>query len=87
MGAIVYSLCALTAITCAVLLMQAYRRHGTRLLLWSALCFAGLALNNVLLVVDKLFTGTETDLSLLRILSALAAMMVLLYGLIWDDEK
>jgi len=87
MAALIYSLCALTALVCAGLLMQAYLKRRTRLLLWSALCFVGLALNNVLLVVDKVATGADTDLSLLRILSALAAMMVLLYGLIWDDER
>lgn len=85
MAAIIYSLCAVTALVCTVLLLQAYRRGGYRLLLWSGLCFAGLTLNNLLLVADKL-VFPAIDLSVLRTSVALAAMAVLLYGLIWDSE-
>ena len=85
MAALVYSLCALTALLCAYLLLQAYRRSGYRLLLWSGLCFIGLTLNNLLLVLDKLIFP-EADLSIWRTSVALAAMTVLLYGLIWDSE-
>jgi hypothetical protein len=86
MAAVIYSLCALAAATCAYLLLQAYRRGGYRLLLWSGLCFAGLTLNNILLVIDKIVLPTEVDLATPRILTALFAMMILLYGLIWDTE-
>lgn len=85
MAALVYSLCALTALFCALLLLQAYRRGGYRLLLWSGLCFVGLTLNNLLLVLDKLIFP-EVDLSIWRTAVALAAVSVLLYGLIWDSE-
>lgn len=85
MGWLIYSLCALTAIVCAYMLLHAYARGRYRLLLWSGLCFVGLAANNVLLVLDKLVV-TTTDLSLPRSLTSLAAMVVLLYGLIWDVE-
>jgi hypothetical protein len=82
---IVYSLCALTAAFCAFLLLQSYARSGYRLLLWSGLCFVGLTLNNVLLVLDKLvFPGV--DLSAGRSATALIAMCILLYGLVWDAE-
>ena len=54
MAAVIYSLCALTAAVCTYLLIQAYRRGKYRLLLWSGICFAGLTLNNLLLVFDKL---------------------------------
>jgi hypothetical protein len=84
-AALIYSLCALTALFCASLLLQAYRRGGYRLLLWSGLCFVGLTLNNLLLVFDKLIFP-EVDLSIWRTAVALAAMTVLLYGLIWDSE-
>jgi hypothetical protein len=86
MAAIIYSLCAVTAAICAYLLLQAYRRGGYRLLLWSGLCFVGLTLNNILLVIDKIVLPTEVDLAMPRILTALFAMMILLYGLIWDTE-
>lgn len=86
MAAIIYSLCALAAAMCAYLLLQAYGRGGYRLLLWSGLCFIGLTLNNFLLVVDKIVLPTEVDLAVPRTLTSLLAMMVLLYGLIWDTE-
>jgi hypothetical protein len=82
---IIYALCALTALICTVLLLQAYRRSAYRLLLWSGLCFAGLTMNNFLLVLDKLVFPL-VDLSPWRTLVALVAMSVLLYGLIWDSE-
>jgi hypothetical protein len=85
MAATIYSLCALTALLCAYLLLQAYRRGGYRLLLWSGLCFAGLTLNNILLVIDKILLPL-VDLSIWRTLVSLTAMTILLYGLIWDTE-
>jgi hypothetical protein len=84
-AAVVYALCAVTALACAYLLLQGYRRGGNRLLLWSGLCFAGLTINNLLLVLDKL-VFPDVDLSLWRTTAALVAMVVLLYGLIWDAE-
>jgi hypothetical protein len=85
MAAAIYSLCALTALVCTFLLLVAYRRGGYRLLLWSAVCFAGLTLNNILLVIDKILLPL-VDLSTWRTSVALAAMIILLYGLIWDTE-
>ena len=86
MGVLIYSLCALTALACATLLLQAYGRGGYRLLLWAGLCFVGLALNNFVLVVDKVILPTEVDLTLLRSALALGSVSVLLFGLIWDAE-
>ncbi|MGH2942291.1 MAG: DUF5985 family protein [Solirubrobacteraceae bacterium] len=85
MDVVVYVLCALTGSVCAYLLLRSYRRNRLRLLLWSGVCFTGLALNNVLLFVDKVLVA-DTDLSLLRSASALAAVLVLLYGLIWETR-
>lgn len=65
MAATVYSLCAIAASLYAWLLLQAFWRGRYRLLLWSGLCFSGLALNNLLLVLDKL-VFPEVDLSLWR---------------------
>jgi hypothetical protein len=86
MAAIIYTLCALTALACAYLLLQDYRRGGYRLLLWSGLCFAGLTINNLLLVIDKLILPLDVDLSLWRNATVLLSMAVLHYGLIWDTE-
>jgi hypothetical protein len=85
MAAVIYGLCALTALLCAWLLLQAYRRGRYRLLLWSGLCFAGLTLNNLLLVLDKV-VFPDIDMSTPRVGVALLAMTVLIYGLIWDTE-
>ena len=85
MAVTIYTLCALTALLCAYLLLHAYFRSRSRLLLWSGLCFAGLTVNNVVLVLDKL-VFLSIDLSVWRALLALASMAILLYGLIWDSE-
>jgi hypothetical protein len=83
MAEIVYLLCALTSVFCALLLMRSYRRQGTRLLMWSMLCFAGLAVNNVLLFVDLVLVP-DVDLSLARTATALVAMLLLVIGMIWE---
>lgn len=85
MAVAVYSLCALTALLCTWLLFSAYRRRKTELLFWSGLAFAGLTLNNLLLVLDKLVLP-DVDLSTLRNIVALVAMLILLYGLIWKTR-
>jgi hydrogenase/urease accessory protein HupE len=85
MGTLIYGLCALTALVCSCLLLQAYARGRYRLLLWSGLCFAGLTVNNLLLVLDKL-VFPQVDLSVWRSSVALLAMIVLLCGLIWESE-
>lgn len=85
MAAIIYLLCALIAFVCACLLLRNYARNRSRLLLWSGLCFSGMFLNNLLLIVDRLLVP-ETDLSTYRLLAALVALLPLLYGLIWEEE-
>jgi len=85
MAEFVYALCAITSIACAVLLVNGYRRSRTGLLFWSGLCFAGLAVNNVLLFVDLVIIP-NVDFSLARSGAALAAMMVLIYGLVRESR-
>ncbi|MGH9442088.1 MAG: DUF5985 family protein [Thermoanaerobaculia bacterium] len=65
------------------MLLRAYRRGGVRLLLWSGLCFVGLTLNNILLFVD-LSVLPEMDLSLLRVIPAVAGIAVLVFGMVLD---
>lgn len=83
MATLIYALCAVTSVACAVLLLRGFRASGARLLLWAGLCFAGLALNNVLLFVD-LGLVPEVDLSVWRSLPTLAGLALLTYGLIWE---
>jgi hypothetical protein len=84
MAAAVYVLCALTSLACAILLLRAYQARGVRLLLWSGLAFVGFSLGNMMLVVDRIVTGPEVDLSIWRSLPVLAGLAVLIYGLVWD---
>ena len=86
MAAAIYSLCALTSIMCLVLLWRSWRESGARLLFWSALCFAALSVNNVLLVLDRVVFPIERDLTLARLLAALVAVLLLLFGLVWEED-
>lgn len=81
---IVYVLCALASLTCAVLLYRGWRSTRVRLLLWGALCFTGLMLQNVLLVIDMRLDAV--DLEVIRLVPALIGVSLLLYGLIRDDR-
>lgn len=86
MAALIYSLCALTSITCCVLLWRSWRASGARLLFWSALCFGALSVNNLLLVVDRVILPTEVSLYTWRLVAALSAVLLLLFGLIWEED-
>jgi hypothetical protein len=81
----VYLLCLATSVLCAVLLTRSYRRSRTKLLLWSALCFVGLAANNLFLFADAVLFQ-NIDLRPLRHLSSLAAIAILVYGFVWEAE-
>ena len=83
--ALVYTLCFLTSSACTLLLARSYRRTAARLLLWSALCFALLALNNLVVILDLLVLR-DIDFGVTRLALALAAVGVLLFGFIWDLE-
>ena len=82
----IYILCALTSILCAVLLIRGYRQSRVRLLFWSAWCFVGLALNNVLLIVDERML-TDANLEIWRALPALLGVALLVYGLVWESAR
>lgn len=82
--ALIYGLCGLTSLLCAALLWRSYRDSGYRLLFWSALCFSGLTLTNVVLMLDK-FIFLEADLLLVRLSFGLLSLLPLLYGLINDE--
>jgi hypothetical protein len=83
MASVVYVLCALTSLAVAGLLVRGYLRSRARLLLWSALCFVFLALNNVLLVVD-LEVVPAVDLSIWRGWPVLIGLALLIFGLVWE---
>jgi hypothetical protein len=81
----VYLLCLLTSVLCAALLVRSYLKSRTRLLLWSALCFVLLAVNNFFVVLDVLVIPTISFIPA-RQLASLSAIAVLLFGFIWDTD-
>lgn len=82
----VYLLCLITSLVCAALLTRAWLRSRSRLLLWTALAFGFLALNNLFLVADMIIFA-EFDLRWARHGSALIAISILLYGFVWEAER
>jgi len=83
---IVNVLGTLVAGLCAILLLHAYGSVRRRLLLWAGLCFAGLSAANGLLVAD-LFVVPDTDLYRWRLGVAAAAMLLLVYGLMFESDR
>jgi hypothetical protein len=85
MPLVVYLLCALTSLACAVLLGRAYAASRVKLLLWSALCFAALTAANILLFIDLAFIP-HLDLQSVRSSITLLGIAGLLYGLIFEEK-
>jgi hypothetical protein len=85
MAEVVYVLCAFLSVACAGMLMRGFFRSRSQLLLWSSLCFVGLAINNVFLFVDMTLVP-DVDLNGPLIRNALTAVSgsLLLFGLIWE---
>lgn len=83
MAYVVYLLCSIMSFACALMLFRAYWKNRSRLLLWSSICFAGIALNNIILSID-FNLGPNYDLSTPRAFISMIAMGALMYGLIWD---
>jgi hypothetical protein len=86
-ASVVYILCALTSALCAMMLLRGYLRSKARFLLWSSLCFIALFVNNLLLMIDKVFVQQGVWFPQpLRGSAALLGLLLLIYGLIWDAE-
>lgn len=85
MAPAVYVLGALTTLACGILLLRGYFRGGNKLLLWSAVCFLGLAVSNALVFADLVLLP-NVDLYFWRLLTAAISMVALMYGLIWESE-
>ena len=86
MLAIVNALGTLTVGLCAFLLLRAYARVRQRLLLWSGLCFTGLAISNGVLFFDLSIVPAEVNLYAWRLAIAALSMLLLLYGLIFESD-
>ena len=81
----VYTSCAVTASVTATMLLRAWRNTGTAMLFWSGLCFVGLAVSNVVVLVDLLLVP-QLDLRWLRSATGLLAVSLLIYGLLLEDR-
>ena len=81
----IYLLCILTCLTATLLLIRSFARNRSPVLLWSALSFVALTVNNVLLFADFI-TPTQLDLRPERAASALLAVALLLYGFVWEID-
>lgn len=86
MAASVYILGVLVTLGCGILLLRAYASVRKRLLLWSSICFFGLAISNFLVFLD-LVVFKDVDLYRWRLGTAAVAMLILLYGLIWEGDR
>jgi len=85
--AVVYGLCLLASLLCAGLLTRAWAKARTRLLLWTAVSFGFLALNNLLLVLDLVVLPTQAHLWWPRQAALAAAIGVLIYAFIWEVDQ
>jgi len=81
----IYGLCLLASAACSALLLRGFSRRRTRLLLWAGICFGFLALNSLAVLFDLLIIP-EADLLAWRHAASLAAVSVLLVGLVWESE-
>jgi len=82
---LVYIIGSLISLSCAVLLLRGYLDAKKHLLLWSALCFFGLSVSNLLVFVDLELLPT-IGLFRVRLITAGISISLLLYGLIWESE-
>jgi len=86
MAAAVFILSGLISMACAALLLRSFARTRSGLLLWAGLCFVGLTVNNLMLFVDKVVVE-DVDLSTWRTIPALAGMLTLVFGLVWEEIR
>ncbi len=86
MALAIYLLCAITSTVCAWLLGRAFLERRARLLLGTSICFVGLALNNLLVLVD-LIVVPDVDLSLPRAVVTFLGLLTLVFGLVWESQE
>ena len=86
MASLVYLLGTVVTLLCAILLLRAYHRVRMNLLLWSGLCFVGLTASNALLYIDLILLPETTNLYMARLATAAGAMLLLIYGLVFESE-
>ncbi|MBK5260880.1 MAG: hypothetical protein JJE51_14915 [Thermoanaerobaculia bacterium] len=81
---LIYVLCLAVSGVCVFFLLRGWRESRVRLLLWSAIGFTGIALNNLLLVID---TQIAADLSVWRGAPALIGITIFIWGLVEERGR
>lgn len=83
---LVYLLCTITSLLCATLLLRGYARNRVPLLFWSAMCFLGLFVNNLMVLIDldQIVFSSVTNLSVWRLVPAVLGLAALCYGLVTE---
>lgn len=84
MDTLVYASCALTSALCAWLLLRFFLQTRYKLLLWCGLCFAGLTISNLVLVMDVIIYP-EANFGKYRLITSIVALLPLMYGLIFEE--
>jgi hypothetical protein len=85
MTGLVYILCAVTCLLCALLLLRGYSQTRVNLLFWSGLCFSGLMIDNIMLYVDVVVVP-DVNLAIWRKLPGFVAILLLVFGLVWESK-
>jgi heme/copper-type cytochrome/quinol oxidase subunit 4 len=83
---ILFALAVVSSFACMVLLFRGYLQKRVRLLMWGALCFVGLTINNIMMFTD-LIIFPQGDLRLFRLIPALAGAACMVYALIWEPDR
>lgn len=85
MAEVVFLLCAVVSTACTIALYMGFRKTHNQLLLWGAICFLLLAVNNIFLCVDLiLLPEVEMHGPLWRNFITASAGCALLSGLITE---
>ena len=85
MTGLVYILCAVTCLLCALLLLRGYSQTRVNLLFWSGLCFSGLMIDNIMLYVDVVVVP-DVNLAIWRKSPGFVAILLLVFGLVWESK-
>lgn len=83
--ALVYALCLITCVACALLLLRAWLKTHVRLLAWMAAAFTFFAFNNFFLLADTTLFP-DIDLSIPRYLGAILGVTTMIVGFVWESE-
>ena len=83
---VLFLLAFVTSLACTLLLFRGYLHTKLPILMWSALCFVCLTVNNLLLFVDLVILPSDFDLRAFRHGTALIGMLFMIYGFIRESE-